>query len=59
MDFEALARAALPPAHFAFIATGVDDDRTVVINHEAFGLIEIRSRRFVDVGDGESRFLVD
>jgi isopentenyl diphosphate isomerase/L-lactate dehydrogenase-like FMN-dependent dehydrogenase len=49
MDFEALARAALPPAHFAFIATGVDDDRTVVINHEAFGLIEIRSRRFVDV----------
>jgi 4-hydroxymandelate oxidase len=49
MDFEALARAALPPAHFAYLATGVDDDRTVVINHEAFGLVEIRSRRFVDV----------
>jgi len=49
MDFESLARAALPPAHFGYIATGVDDDRTVVINHEAFGLIEIRSRRFVDV----------
>lgn len=49
MDFEALARAVLPPAHFAYIATGVDDDRTVVINHEAFGLVEIRSRRFVDV----------
>jgi 4-hydroxymandelate oxidase len=27
MDFEALARAALPPAHFGYIATGVDDDR--------------------------------
>jgi isopentenyl diphosphate isomerase/L-lactate dehydrogenase-like FMN-dependent dehydrogenase len=49
MDFEPLARAALPPAHFGYIATGVDDDRTVVVNHEAFGLIEIRSRRFVDV----------
>jgi isopentenyl diphosphate isomerase/L-lactate dehydrogenase-like FMN-dependent dehydrogenase len=51
MDFEALARAALPPAHFAYIATGVDDDRTVVVNHEAFGLVEIRSRRFVDVSN--------
>ncbi len=51
MDFEALARAALPPAHFAYIATGVDDDRTVIANHEAFGLIEIRSRRFVDVSN--------
>ncbi|MGH8263520.1 MAG: alpha-hydroxy acid oxidase [Steroidobacteraceae bacterium] len=49
MDFEALARAALPPAHYAYCATGIDDDRTVVANHEAFGLIEIRSRRFVDV----------
>ncbi|MFX8601125.1 hypothetical protein ABTL95_19610, partial [Acinetobacter baumannii] len=27
-DFEALARQALPPAHFGYIATGVDDDRT-------------------------------
>ena len=51
MDFEALARAALPPAHFAYIATGVDDDRTVIANHEAFGLVEIRSRRFVDVSN--------
>jgi 4-hydroxymandelate oxidase len=49
MDFEALARAALPPAHFGYLATGVDDDRTVSINHQAFSLIQIRSRRFVDV----------
>jgi FMN-dependent dehydrogenase len=49
MDFEGLARAALPPAHFGYIATGVDDDRTVAWNHEAFSLLEIRSRRFVDV----------
>jgi 4-hydroxymandelate oxidase len=49
MEFEALAHAALPPAHFAYLATGVDDDRTVGLNHEAFSHIEIRSRRFVDV----------
>jgi hypothetical protein len=39
MEFESLARAALPPAHFAYIATGVDDDRTVSINHEAFSRV--------------------
>jgi isopentenyl diphosphate isomerase/L-lactate dehydrogenase-like FMN-dependent dehydrogenase len=49
MDFEPLAREALPPAHFAYIATGADDDRTVVHNHEAFAHYEIRSRRFNDI----------
>lgn len=49
MEFEALARAALPPAHFGYLATGVDDDRTVAWNHEAFSQIAIRARRFVDV----------
>lgn len=49
MDFEPLARAALPPAHFGYIATGVDDDLTVAHNHEAFGHYEIRARRFADL----------
>jgi 4-hydroxymandelate oxidase len=49
MDFEALARNALPPAHFGYLATGVDDDRTVARNHDAFSHYEIRARRFVDV----------
>ncbi len=49
MEFEALARDALPPAHFGYIATGVDDDRTVVRNHEAFSQYEIRARRFNDL----------
>src|SRR6202047_784468 len=48
-DFEALARAKLPPAHFGYLATGVDDDRTVFLNHDAYSHIEIRSRRLVDV----------
>ena len=49
MDFEPVARATIPPAHWGYIATGVDDDRTVAINNEAFGRVEIRARRFVDV----------
>ncbi len=49
MDFAALAREALPPAHFGYIATGVDDDRTVARNHDAFSHYEIRAHRFNDV----------
>lgn len=49
MDFEPLARSALPPAHFGYIATGADDDRTVIRNHEAFSQYEIRAHRFNDV----------
>jgi 4-hydroxymandelate oxidase len=49
MEFEAVARKTLPPAHFAYLATGVDDDATVGINHEAYSHLEIRSRRLVDV----------
>src|SRR5260221_14001032 len=54
-DFEALAQAKLPPAHFGYVATGVDDDRTVFLNHEAYSHIEIRSRRFVDVSKLDTR----
>jgi isopentenyl diphosphate isomerase/L-lactate dehydrogenase-like FMN-dependent dehydrogenase len=49
MEFEDLARKALPPAHFAYLATGVDDDRTVRLNQQAYEEIEIRSRRLIDV----------
>jgi 4-hydroxymandelate oxidase len=49
MGFEPLARDALPPAHFGYIATGVDDDLTVARNHAAFSHYEIRARRFADL----------
>ena len=49
MEFEALARNNLPPAHYAYLATGADDDRTVTLNHDAYSHFQIRSRRFVDV----------
>jgi 4-hydroxymandelate oxidase len=60
-DFEGLARAKLPPAHFGYIATGADDDRTVFLNHDAYSHIEIRSRRFTDVSklDTSRRILGD
>jgi 4-hydroxymandelate oxidase len=54
-DFEGLARAKLPPAHFGYIATGADDDRTVSLNHDAYSHIEIRSRRFFDVSKLDTR----
>src|SRR5579872_2592888 len=49
MELEALAREALPPAHFGYIATGADDDRTVARNQDAYSHYEIRAHRFVDV----------
>src|ERR1700688_2057351 len=49
MDFEPLARKALPPAHWGYMATGVDDDVTLRMNREAFGHYQLRARRLVDV----------
>lgn len=48
MDFEPAARQALPPAHFGYLATGVDDDATVRANRDGYSRIEIRPRRLVD-----------
>src|SRR6185369_17847153 len=49
MEFEPVARKKLPPGHFAYLASGVDDDATVQLNHEAYQHIAIRSRRLIDV----------
>src|SRR6478735_6355781 len=49
MDFEELAHHALPPAHWGYMATGVDDDLTLKANHEAFRHYQLRARRLVDV----------
>jgi isopentenyl diphosphate isomerase/L-lactate dehydrogenase-like FMN-dependent dehydrogenase len=49
MDFEAIARRTLPPAHFAYLATGTDDDLTVAANREGYGRIQLRVRRLVDM----------
>lgn len=48
-DFEAAARQALPPAHFGYMATGVDDDATLRANRDGFSRIQLRPRRLVDI----------
>jgi len=48
-DFEAVARRRLPPAHFGYMATGVDDDATVRANREGFERYQLRVRRLIDV----------
>jgi isopentenyl diphosphate isomerase/L-lactate dehydrogenase-like FMN-dependent dehydrogenase len=55
MDFEAAARKALPPAHYGYMATGVDDDYTLRANHEAYRRIQLRPRRLVDVREASMR----
>ena len=49
MDFEPLAFKALPPAHWGYMATGVDDNATLHMNREAFQHYQLRARRLVDV----------
>lgn len=48
-DFEAAARKALPPAHWGYMATGVDGEETLRANREGFTRYQLRTRRFVDV----------
>jgi 4-hydroxymandelate oxidase len=49
MDFEPAARQAIPPAHWGYLATGVDDDATVRANRDGYSRMQIRARRLVDV----------
>jgi 4-hydroxymandelate oxidase len=58
MDFEPLARKALPPAHWGYMTTGVDDDVTLRMNREAFGHYQLRARRLVDVTEADLKIKV-
>jgi (S)-2-hydroxy-acid oxidase len=49
MAFEPLARTAVPPAHWGYLATGIDGDLTVARNADAFLHYQIRARRFADL----------
>jgi 4-hydroxymandelate oxidase len=49
MDFEDLAHKALPPAHWGYLTTGVDDDSTVRANRDGYKRIQLRPKRMVDV----------
>jgi isopentenyl diphosphate isomerase/L-lactate dehydrogenase-like FMN-dependent dehydrogenase len=49
MDFEEVARRVLSPAHWGYMASGVDDDATLRANREGFRRFQLRPRRLVDV----------
>jgi isopentenyl diphosphate isomerase/L-lactate dehydrogenase-like FMN-dependent dehydrogenase len=55
MDFEEAARKALPPSHWGYMATGVDDDLTLKANRAGFGHYQLRPRRLVDVSKTDLR----
>ncbi|WP_244475697.1 alpha-hydroxy acid oxidase [Methylobacterium sp. Leaf466] len=48
-DFEPVAKKELPPAHYGYLASGVDADKTLKANRDDFDKITIRTRRLIDV----------
>jgi isopentenyl diphosphate isomerase/L-lactate dehydrogenase-like FMN-dependent dehydrogenase len=48
-DFERVARVKLPPAHWGYLATGVDGDETLHANRAGFANYAVRVRRLVDI----------
>ena len=53
MDFEEPAHKILPPAHWGYLTTGVDDDLTLKANREGFRHFQLRPRRLVDVSKAD------
>ena len=49
MDFQPLAHKILPPAHWGYMSTGVDDDATLKANIAAYKHIQLSPHRLVDV----------
>jgi isopentenyl diphosphate isomerase/L-lactate dehydrogenase-like FMN-dependent dehydrogenase len=47
-DFEAVARREVLPGHWAYMASGVDDDETLHANREGFRHVKLRPRRLRD-----------
>jgi len=55
MEFEEIARRTLPPAHWGYVSTGVDDDATLKANMGGFKRIGLRPRRLIDVSKVDMR----
>jgi 4-hydroxymandelate oxidase len=54
-DFEPVMKTSVPPAHFWYMATGVDDEVTLRANREAFQKLQLRPRRLIDVSQIDMR----
>ena len=50
-DLQATAIENIPPAHYGYMATGVNADKTIRANREAFENYYLRSHRMVDVSN--------
>src|SRR3979490_3475591 len=50
-EFEPLARKNVPPAHFGYMASGIDDEVTLRANREGFLKFQLRPRRLNDVSN--------
>ena len=48
-DFEPVAYKNVPPAHFGYMASGIDDEVTLRANRAAFNRLVLRPRRLLDV----------
>jgi 4-hydroxymandelate oxidase len=48
-DFEPVMRRNVPPAHFGYMASGIDDEVTLRANRDDFLKFQLRPRRLVDV----------
>src|SRR5271168_558201 len=48
-DFESVARQNVPPAHFGYMASGIDDEVTLRANREGFLKVQLLPRRLRDV----------
>jgi 4-hydroxymandelate oxidase len=48
-DFEPVCRNNVPPAHFGYMASGIDDEVTLRANREGFLKFQLRPRRLNDV----------
>ena len=50
-DLQAVAAEKVPVAHYAYLATGVDDDATREANRQGFADLRLNARRLVDVSN--------
>ena len=48
-EFEAMARKIVPPAHWGYLASGVDGETTLRANSSDYARWQLKPRRFVDV----------
>jgi 4-hydroxymandelate oxidase len=55
LDFEPAAKKALSPAHYGYLATGVDGDLTLRANSADYQKIRIRVKRLVDTRKIDTR----